>query len=207
MMSRVGILGVYKNFIRDLKKSRAFNVANQTDFSERKITKEQFYMLTEFIFFNMHREYENFIRDLFLLYSLEKKRVSGKKPKSFLKPKDISHAENMIRSDQRFLDWNSPETIIKRSELFLKNDTAFKTAYSSNTLVLNNYKKIRNQIAHYSSESTQEYNKVLQLHFGVTPLSPPPAGEFLNQTSKINSSNNIIEDYFDLIENIAKYLK
>ena len=207
MKKRIRISAAYSGFIRDIKKYRAFDRDNQTKFSAGEITKDQFNMLTETVFFNAYRAYESCVRDIFLLYTQEKQRSDGTIPKSYLKPKDIFHAEKMIRSGQRFLDWDPPDKIITRSELYLRNDIKFKVVYSANISTLLNYKKIRNHIAHYSTESLEEYKKVLKAHYGVVPLNIPLAGEFLNQTSKTNRTQNIIEEFFSLIESIISYVK
>ena len=58
-----------RDFIAKLDKYVKFDADNQSYFSSKsstiRISKQQLHFLTESIFFNAYREYNNFIRDIF----------------------------------------------------------------------------------------------------------------------------------------------
>lgn len=72
------------------------------------------------------------MRDVFLLYCLEKRPQTGKKVGSYLKPKSFHHAEQLIQSSMPFLDWVSPETVVSRAELYLDQGFPIKLPVATN---------------------------------------------------------------------------
>jgi hypothetical protein len=143
------------------------------------LPKKQLQLLTEATFFAGFRSYENFLRDAFLLYCLGQSTTTGKKVRSYLQPRDVEHAEELLQSSMPFLDWSSPSTVSTRAEVYLKNGFPVKNALTSNQVKLQRYKVIRNHIAHKSTTSLAEYKKVLKSHFSTIPLVIPEPGEFL----------------------------
>ena len=97
-----------------------------------------------------------------------------KKAQSFLNPLDFRHTEDLIKSAMPFLDWSSPDAIIGRSELYLKDGFPIKPAIEPHLAELRDFKKIRNHIAHNSTESFNDYLKVLKRHYTVIPLLTRP---------------------------------
>jgi hypothetical protein len=204
---RIKISAAYNDFSKIVDSLKSFDEKNQENFQNRILSKKQLHFLTESVFFNGFREYENFVRDIFLLYTQEKKNSNNDKVTSYIKPIDFFHAEKLIQSSMSIIDWNNPETIIKRSELFLKDGFPIKTPYTTNKTKLNDYRRLRNHIAHNSTKSLEEYKKVLRGYFGVNPLNIPNVGEYLLLTSKVNSYNYNLLDFFELLKNMADNLK
>lgn len=204
---RIKISAAYNDFSKQLVSLKKFDGHNQVNFQNNTISKKQLHFLTESIFFNAFRDYENLVRDVFILYTQEKKRSNGQKVKSYLKPKDFFHAENLIKSSMPFLDWNSPDTLISRSELYLKDGYPIKDPYSANRTELTNFKRLRNHIAHNSVESLSAYKKVLRSYYGVNPLRVPSVGEYLLLTSKTDNTKYHLLEFFDLLEDMANRIK
>lgn len=204
---RIKISAAYNDFSSQINSLRSFDATNQTNFQSNKLSKKQLYFLTESIFFNAFREYENLVRDIFVLYTQEKKRTNGRKVKSYLQPRDFYHAENLIKSSMKFLDWNTPNTIIERSELYLKDGYPIKTPYTTNRTSLVQYKRLRNHIAHNSIESLSGFKKILRSYYGTNPLKIPSLGEYLVLTSKQDATKYHLLEFFDLIEDMADRIK
>lgn len=106
-----------------------------------------------------------------------------------------------------FLDWNSPDMIIERSELYLKDGFPIKIPYTVNRTRLSDFKKVRNHIAHNSIQSLNGFKKVLRTYFGTNPLSIPTIGEYLLSTSRKDPTKYHLLEFFDLIEDIANRIK
>lgn len=197
---------VLGDFCIELDRLERFDSENQRSFSNnrrRKLSKMQLYLLTESIFFASFREFEGFIRDVFLLYCLEKASVSGKRVKSYIRPKGFVHAEELIQSSMPFLDWNSPDTVIQRAELYLEDGFPIKLAFTSHLNELRDFKRIRNHIAHSSKESLDGYKKTLKNYFGVVPLNIPSPGEFLLVTEAKKPSKYKLLTFFELMRKIS----
>jgi hypothetical protein len=187
-----------------------FDADNQKNFStptgsakKRSISKRQLHMLTESIYFSAFRAYENFLRDVFLLYCLEKKPRSGAKVSSYLKPKSFDHAELLIQSSMQVLDWNNPDQIIERAELYLDQGFPVKLPYTVNRGILQDMRTIRNHIAHNSAKSLRSYKNVLLKHYGVVPLIIPQPGEFLLQPDSANPGKYKLLIYLEFLKQIS----
>jgi hypothetical protein len=212
-MGRRKISAAYNDFIEIIGRLERLNNENQTKFSISgthsgpvRLSKQQLFILTESIFFNGYRAYENFLRDIFLLYCLEKKPKTGDIVESYLKPKDFDHAESLIQSAMPFLDWSSPSNVITRSEIYLSEGFPIKTPITSNKSLLTDYKRIRNHIAHNSKESLLDYKKTLVTHLNTIPLSIPSAGEFLLMKERRNAHKYKLITFFELMRKIANDL-
>lgn len=206
--ARRKISAVYNDFYKEIKQLEKLDQKNQAKFSNEKnrIFKYQLIILTEALFFAAFREYENFLREVFLLYCLEKSPRSGIVVKSYLKPKDFLHAESLIKSSMRFIDWANTSNLISRAEIYLQQGHPIKTPLSTNLDTLNDYRYIRNHIAHNSPESLEEYKKVLRKHLGTIPMNIPRPGEFLLLIDKKTPSKYKLLAFFDLMEKIADQL-
>ncbi|PPK98237.1 hypothetical protein [Parapedobacter indicus] len=204
---RVKIAAVYNDLVRELNGLKKLDTLNQTNFQESKISKKQLHVLTEFIFFNAFIAYENFIRDTFLLYTLEKKNSRNDIVTSYLKPKDFFHAEKLIQSSMTVIDWNSPDTIIERAELYLKDGFPIKAYYISTKSKLTSYRLLRNHIAHKSSKSLDGYKKVLRQYYGIIPLQTPTIGEYLLLTSKTDRTKYHLLEIFEFFEILSSSIK
>jgi len=201
---------VLRAFQAEIKRLEKFDSENQLKFTtsgkKGNLSLRQLHLLTEHIFFVGFRTYEGFIRDLFLLYCLEKPHSSGKKVVSYLRPKDFNHAEILIKSSMSFLDWTSPDEVIGRAETYLQNGFPIKLPYESNLQSLREFKHIRNHIAHNSKESLEKFKKVVKGHYGTMPLVIPPPGEFLLIPDKTNPKKYKLLVFFDLMKRIAQQL-
>ena len=209
-VQRRKLSAVYRDFYNEIERLERYDRENQAKFSASmtaavsvKISKHQLFMLTEAVFFAGYRAYENFLRDAFLLYCMGKRPRSGRAVSSYLQPNDFQHAEMLIQSSMHFVDWSSPSTVIARAELYLARGFPIKLPLSTNQNLLTDYRRIRNQIAHNSKESLEEYKKTLQRHLGTIPLVIPSPGEFLLHNERGMPHRYKLLTYFDLMKKLA----
>ena len=146
------------------------------------------------------------MRDVFLLYCMGKRPFDGSTVESYLKPAGFLHTERLIRSPMRFLDWANPDNIIERSEIYLKDGFPIKLPVSSRRESLQEYRKIRNHIAHDSSESLDGYKGVLKGHYRTIPLSIPSRGEFLMVSDRADPTMYKLLKFFQELKGLASEL-
>ncbi len=187
---------------------RKLNDKNQKQFTSgsgtSELTKAQMHLLAEAVFFAAFRAYEQFLRNVFLLYCSGMQSSGRKLVRTFLQPKTVSHAETLIKSSMPFLDWSSPDALIDRSEAYLKDGYPMKNPLACDLVILRNLKKVRNHIAHMSGESTLEFKKVLKAHYGTVPLRIPRPGEYLLLPVKGRKSTYYLLSYMNIMEDVAK---
>lgn len=205
--NRTRISASLKSFSQEISRLERFDFSNQIKFSNSELTKAQIELLVESIFFAGFRSFEGFIREIFILYCLEKKSNRRPHAKSFLKPRDFEHTEKLIKSSMEHLDWTSPDTVIERAELYLQNGHPIKLPYSTNLQQLKDFKKLRNHIAHNSLESEAHFAKVVRTYYhGVMPIALPTPGQFLMLSSRRNPSNYLLLDFFSLMKQLSSDL-
>lgn len=194
----------------ELNSLRSLDSRNQTQFEapvsksgKIGITKTQLHLMTEAVFFTAFRAYEQFLRNIFLLYCCGVQSSKRKLVRSYLNPRSIKHAEVLIQSSMPFLDWSSPDIVLERAETYLKDGYPIKKPISTHVDLLRDLKKIRNHIAHMSNESLQEFKKVAKKHYSTIPLRIPKPGEFLLLTSRKTKGSYYLQYYVQLIEDVA----
>jgi hypothetical protein len=178
-MARIKVSAAYKDFKNELNSLIKLDSLNQ---SSNRFTRCQLELLTEGLFLSSFRAYENYVEEIFLLSTLEKKGLSGKKPRSFLKPKNYKHSRELIRSSMTFLEWSNPEGVMERASTYLENGEPLRTALAGATSDLKDMKILRNHIAHNSDESKQQYSKMLRRTYGTAPLKLISPGRHLLNT-------------------------
>ena len=208
--SRRKISAVVRDFHRELDRLERFDAKSQARFSahpgippSNRLFKHQLHFLTEAVFFRAFRAYESFVRDVFLLYCLGKRPRSGARVASFLNPRSFLHAEELVQSSMRFLDWTNPDIVIKRAELYLRDGFPIKLPYTVYRETLSDFRRIRNHIAHDSKESLAGYQTVLRRHYGTIPLKVPPPGEFLLVMDKKDPTKYKLLVFFDLMRTLS----
>lgn len=199
---------VLKDFQAELQRLEKFDSENQSKFTAvgKSLSLRQLHLLTEHTFFVAFRTYEGFVRDLFILYCLERPHSSGKKVISYLRPTDFNHVETLIQSSMPFLDWASPDKVIERAETYLKNGFPVKLPYETNIQPLREFKHIRNHIAHNSRESLEGFKKVVKRHYGTMPLAIPSPGEFLLVSDRTDPKKYKLLVFFELMKKISQQL-
>lgn len=172
------------------------------------LTPEERFLLYEAIFLRIYRAYENLLENIFLSYISGECTQSGKFLTTFLQPKDREHARAMITSSQPFLDWTSPSTVVKRAETYIDGENPIKIAISSSLTHLQSAKKIRNHIAHNSTESLVEFNKVVKDFLLTLPMTQLSSGEFLSRipTKGPSKDKEILSYYMGKLESTATAL-
>ncbi|MFI5294628.1 MAG: hypothetical protein ACHQ0Y_06325 [Thermodesulfovibrionales bacterium] len=169
------------------------------------LTKTQLHVLTEAIFFAAFRSYEQFMRNIFVLYCCGIQPNKRKLVHPFLKPKTMIHAEELLQSSMPFLDWSSPDNLVGRAETYLEAGYPIKDVITANIEALRDLKRMRNHIAHMSKESHAEYLKTVRRHYGTNPLKVPRPGEFL-LLRPTGSTSYYLSDYLKIIDKVATQL-
>lgn len=166
------------------------------------------HLLYEAIFLRLYRAYENLLENVFISYLTGEQTIGGVQVGSHVNPISRDHARALVASSQPFLDWTSPPVVIKRAETYIIGGEPIRTAITSSQSHLQQAKKIRNHIAHNSTESAKEFNTIV-IHFLLTaPLAAISAGEFLAITPPSGpcARREILSFFLEKLESTARAL-
>ena len=199
------------NFSNDLDSLLAVDISNHTRTAQgvglaetSVLTVEQLHLITEGLFFSAYRAFENYLENAFILCLVGEPTSRNFVPISYLQPKDVNHARELIKAGQSFLDWTSPDNVISRAETYLEDGKPFNNVLPSHLVPLRNMKKLRNHIAHNSKESEGEYKKLVRdLNNGVLPLQTPTPGELLLQQSSSSASSHYLIELITTLRAVA----
>lgn len=203
----MAILDEFNNFKQILDVAREYDDQNQILRQSNSIDVNRLHSLTEAIFFKVYRSFENFVESVFILYSQEEPTSEGTQVVSYLKPIDSEHTKKLLNGSLQYLDWNSPDNVKERAEIYLENGFPVKDVMTTHRTALNTYKKLRNHYAHNSGFSLKKYKNIVKDHFGFLPPTIPRVGEYLLITTKNDSSRYYLQKFFDDLETISMELK
>jgi hypothetical protein len=213
MSSRRKFSAVKREFQDELRRLLRLDADNQARLYDNvgrpargELSPRQLYLLTEGILFTGYRAFENLVHDVFVLYCLGKRNDAVIRAVPYLNPRNFEHAEALIQSSLRYLDWTNPDEVVKRAELYLKNGDPVKMAFISRRTVLVDLRDLRNHIAHNSKHSRRGYLNLLQRKLGTAPLRPPAVGEFLLMQDREEPTRHYLISYLGALEEVCETL-
>lgn len=210
MTERRKVGTAYAEFISEINLLSRLDLQNQNRYragpgrpSRSTLSKSQLFLITEGIFTRAFSSYERFLEETFLLYARGKPTMSGASVKTYLSPRSTVHAREIIKSHMNYLEWNSPNTIIKRCDIYLDEMNPLRNAMTAHANALGNMRKIRNAIAHRSNEAQEGYQSVLRAELRALPVRVPAPGEFLLMTNPRTPKNYFLVSYLDTLKDVA----
>jgi hypothetical protein len=147
--------------------------------------------------------------------------LCGAKSKGFLslrlsRCKSIHHAYQLLSSDpdyepsKRFLNWNSPEQVVKKAALFLSGGGTYSNALTTYKEALLYATRIRNRVAHSSSKASSQFIETAKTLLQSSRLTQGYRVGDLLLTSPKNVANiplgksTYFDAYVQLFEQLAK---
>ena len=126
------------------------------------------------------------------------KNLNGLPVERFVNPKTLEHAHEMLRQQQRYVDWTVGKTVIDRANLFFINGDPFATALGVSLSTLSEMKTIRNRIAHSSKKTEMDFRNLVRQKIGYNPKGMV-VGKFLMTKIPSTSQNIILEQYGNVL--------
>lgn len=160
---------------------------------------------TEALFLSLFTEYEFFIENVIVLSVLEKKLVSGRKPKSYLSANSHAHAHSLIVAGAEFGSWTNPSKVIEISERVLKDGFPVKDLVSDSRDTLLQQYRIRNRIAHKSQKAELQFRKIVRQRLTTIPIELNSVGGFLNCIPR-RDNRRIFQIYLSDLEKLPTTL-
>ncbi|MDG4895044.1 hypothetical protein P9272_15860 [Mesorhizobium sp. WSM4976] len=209
-MERRKVSAVHAGFIQELDALLRLDAQNQRRYrpgpgrpGPATLSKHQMILMTESVFIKAFSHYELFLEEVFILYTRNRPTRGGHRVPSFILPKDGEHARDILKSGMPFLEWNSPDTIVRRCEVYLHDGDPIKRSITAYSARLQRMKAIRNAIAHRSAEAAQRYNNVVRAELRAAPLQPLSPGEFLLSTDPATPASYFLLSYLGIFRSVA----
>ncbi|MFX1818464.1 hypothetical protein PV768_01595 [Pseudarthrobacter sp. CC4] len=153
----------------------AHTLANNGQY-ERSISERT--LISEACFLNLFITLEEFLEASFAHYLVGKMSTARWRPSRFAKPTSLEHAQRMLIGSQRFVDWSTPDTVLKFADLYFLGGEPFRTPLAGAKSHLQGMKTVRNSTAHLSSTTRAALDGLYSRWTG-TPSSGITAYEML----------------------------
>lgn len=212
-MLRVKINPVLANFKKAAKKSLDLSKeANRYKVIQNRrilsISKRRIHLINEYSFLNLYLSWEYFLEEAFIRFLCGAQNSNALPKTRYVRPYSLKHARDVIKQNQRYIDWTAGNVVIDRAKLYFKDGEPFNSALGSCLNELTEMKKIRNRIAHSSKEVRESYQQLVRQKLGHHPMSPRGMipGRFLMCKFPPTNPNTLLETYGDTLDAAAEII-
>jgi len=198
--------------LEDFKKSvqSSLDIANKAaQYKElrkgkyRSIPKPMLYSINELSFLKLFISWEHFLEQSFIRFMCKAKNSAGFPVETYVNPRDLEHALNMLKQKQRYVDWTVVNDVIKRAKLYFKDGEPFSTALGQVSAHLTEMKIIRNRIVHESKKANEDFRNLVRQKFGHFPRGMMP-GKLL--MSRFSGNVTLLKQYETVVLTTAETL-
>ena len=166
--------------------------------SEAESSDQEADVYAEGLFFRVFTSYENDIERLFFHYVTGGASLGGVEAKSYLNVENEKLARKLIRTRCRFLSWAKPQSIRETAQNYIQDGWPICVSMNTKSQELTDCERIRNRIAHRSTESLYEFNVAQRNLLRTERLFPITPGQLLRIRSPRFKTLHIAH-YFDVM--------
>lgn len=166
-----------------------------------KLSHSDLLQVIELSFVKIFLAWEQFLEDTFVRYMIG---VRGKnKVKSYLKPKSLNHAFEILKEGKPFPDWTNIDGILRKANIYFKEGEPYRSNLNLIKSELEDMKFIRNAIVHMSGIAEEKFKSVVRSNIGTFPRGMTP-GKFLYSIKSQRPKITYLEFYIDKLKLIAE---
>lgn len=162
--------------------------------------------IAEAICFRLFRVHERLLRSFFLHCCTQPVTLSGVQINSKLICPDTETAENILKGSGRFMEWGKSDEVKKISNLIFENGFPISDFILSNSQTMSDLHKIRNYIAHDSSEAKSKFVGVTRSYMRLEDAVPDQAGSFLLYRRRASESN-VLTKLFGKVRQFSSHIQ
>lgn len=111
-------------------------------------------IVTQAAFVRMYVAFEEFVEFSFGHYGLGLPGLNGTHVRTYANVPSADHMHEMFIGTQRFVDWSSPQIIVKLANLYFENGEPYVTVIGATYQPLCDMKTVRNGSSHISRTTT-----------------------------------------------------
>ena len=154
-------------------------------------------------FVSVFTEWEHFLEDATISYSLGQPSKKGGLPKRYIFPIDEDHADSLIKGTASYPDWSKMDVVKRLEKALFENGEPFVRALNGFSSKYTDMKKVRNVIVHNSINSREDFNTLVRTALNAASVGLTPT-EFL--LSRKNSDPAFYRLYITHILNAARMI-
>jgi hypothetical protein len=148
---------------------------------------------------------EIFLEQTFTRFMCGAKNSAGFPEVRYVNPANLQHALNILKQNQRYVDWTVGSDVIQRAKLYFKNGEPFSTTLGGSLNYLTEMKTIRNRIAHESKKVEENFRELVRQKVGHLKRGMVP-GKLLMSRVPITNTRNVLEEYENVLLTSATIL-
>ena len=171
----------------------------------RPIFGRRIELITELAFLKLYISWERFLEQSFIRFMCGAQNIGGLPAARFVHPISIEHALNILRQNQRYIDWTIASDVIGRGRLYFRDGEPISTVIGGSLSYLDEMKIIRNSIAHQSREVDKPFRNLVRQKMGNVPPGMA-AGRFLMSKIPPSATSTQLEDYASVLVITANLL-
>lgn len=154
--------------------------------------------IAEAVFLRAFSRYESSLESLFFHYVTGGVSITGTPANSYLQPGNDEVARRMVKAGFRFMSWAKPEIIRDTAKVYIENGWPLADMMATRTQELADCERVRNRIAHNSTEARTQFNIVQRNLLGTERLFNVTPGQLLRMRSR-NTNNTHVERYLEIL--------
>lgn len=135
-------------------------------------------MIIEQAFIKVFIEWELFLENSTIAYTLGECSTKGVSLKCYIFPKDEEHANQLIKGAALYPDWSNMEAVIELEKSLFEDGFPYVRALQGFSSKYKEMKKVRNHIAHQSIKSSEAFKSLIRGVLSASDVGITPA-EFL----------------------------
>lgn len=139
---------------------------------------------SEYIFLSAYKIWENYLEGTFVSFARYNEKIGRIAPNPFINPATERQALEIIKLEKDFIDWTNPDFVVTRAGILFKNSQIITAPIATSIQLLRDAKKIRNYVAHGSSESKRRFKDMSRQRLS---RNIDRAGEYLLATPAGNA--------------------
>lgn len=154
---------IYDEFLETERKSRLSIIeASKLDSSKSEAVALSKELIINSAFVNLITGWEKFLENSVIAYCLNERSLQGNIPPHYINPTDEEHANNIIKGESVYFDWSKSDNIKNMAQRIFENGEPYISVLSGINTILIEIKKVRNNIAHNSLKSNNEFDTLIR---------------------------------------------
>ncbi len=200
----MSIQDIYSKLEKQCKDSlSSISLVNKPEYLVTDDAKRIQDLVVKQAFLSVFTEWEHFLEDSTIAYSLGEQSTEGDFPTRYILPIDKDHADSLIKGAASYPDWSNMDMIKKLEMSLFENGEPYLSALNGFSSKYKEMKKVRNVIVHNSIKSRDEFDDLVRSVLSVSSVGITPS-EFL--LSKKKNSPIFYRLYISYIQNAGKQI-